>query len=63
MTFFSRFRPIGSAYQQAKPLRDIAGVLLKYGYDDLPQQLPLPRANCRTNCAESSFKSRPARRA
>lgn len=44
MNLFSRFRQIGSAYQQAKRLRDIAGVLLKYGYDDLAQHLPLPRA-------------------
>lgn len=39
-----RFRNIGAAYHQAKRLRDIAGVLLKYGYDDLAQHLPLPRA-------------------
>lgn len=44
MIFFTRFRKIGSAYHQAKRLRDIAGVLLKYGYDDLAQHLPLPRA-------------------
>jgi len=44
MNLFTRFRKIGSAYQQAKRLRDIAGVLLKYGYDDLAQHLPLPRA-------------------
>ena len=44
MIFFSRFRQVGSAYQQAKRLRDIAGVLLKYGYDALAQHLPLPRA-------------------
>ena len=44
MRFVERFRQIGSAYQQAKRLRDIAGVLLKYGYDDLAQHLPLPRA-------------------
>ena len=42
--FFERFRKIGAAYQQAKRLRDIAGVLLKFGYDDLAQHLPLPRA-------------------
>ncbi len=42
--FFQRFRKIGAAYQQAKRLRDIAGVLLKYGYDDLALRLPLPRA-------------------
>jgi len=42
--FFARFRQIGAAYHQAKRLRDIAGVLLKYGYDDLAQHLPLPRA-------------------
>ncbi|HXI70221.1 MAG TPA: AarF/ABC1/UbiB kinase family protein [Verrucomicrobiae bacterium] len=41
---FQRVRKIGAAYQQAKRLRDIAGVLLKYGYDDLAQYLPLPRA-------------------
>ena len=29
MNLFSRFREIGSAYQQVKRLRDIAGVLLK----------------------------------
>jgi len=44
MLSFDRFRKIGAAYQQAKRLRDIAGVLLKYGYDDLAQHLPLPRA-------------------
>lgn len=42
--FFQRFRKIGAAYHQAMRLRDIAGVLLKYGYDDLAQHLPLPRA-------------------
>lgn len=41
---FQRFRKIGAAYQQAKRLRDIVGVLLKYGYDDLALRLPLPRA-------------------
>lgn len=41
---FQRFRKIGAAYQQAKRVRDIAGVLLKYGYDDLALRLPLPRA-------------------
>jgi ubiquinone biosynthesis protein len=41
---FARFRQIGSAYHQALRLRAIAGVLLKYGYDDLAQHLPLPRA-------------------
>jgi len=41
---FQRFRNIGAAYHQAKRLRDIAGVLLKYGYNDLAQHLPLPRA-------------------
>jgi ubiquinone biosynthesis protein len=41
---FQRFRKIGAAYHQAMRLRDIAGVLLKYGYDDLAQYLPLPRA-------------------
>lgn len=41
---FQRIRKLGAAYQQAKRLRDIAGVLLKYGYDDLAQHLPLPRA-------------------
>lgn len=40
---WSRFRQIGTAYQQAKRLRDIAGVLLKYGYEDLAKHLPLPR--------------------
>jgi ubiquinone biosynthesis protein len=44
MNLFSRFRQIGSAYEQAKRLRDISGVLLKYGYDDLAQHVPLPRA-------------------
>jgi ubiquinone biosynthesis protein len=44
MNFFTRFRKIGAAYHQAKRLRDIARVLLKYGYDDLAQHLPLPRA-------------------
>jgi len=42
--FFARFRQIGAAYHQAKRLRDIAGVLLKYGYDDLALHLPLPQA-------------------
>ena len=41
---FERFRKIGAAYHQVKRLRDIAGVLLKYGYDDLALRLPLPRA-------------------
>ena len=41
---FQRFRNLGATYHQAKRLRDIAGVLLKYGYDDLAQHLPLPRA-------------------
>lgn len=41
---FQRFRKIGAAYHQAMRLRDIARVLLKYGYDDLAQHLPLPRA-------------------
>lgn len=41
---FQRFRKIGAAYQQAQRLRAIAGVLLKYGYDDLARHLPLPRA-------------------
>ena len=44
MNLYSRVRGIGSAYRQAKRLRDIAGVLLKYGYDDLARHLPLPRA-------------------
>ena len=42
---FQRFREIGAAYQEAKRLRDIAGVLLKYGYDDLAQHVLLPRAS------------------
>ena len=44
MMIFQRFRKIGAAYQQAKRLRDIGQVLLKFGYDDLAQHLPLPRA-------------------
>lgn len=44
MKLFFRFRKIGAAYHQALRLRDIADVLLKYGYDDLAQHLPLPRA-------------------
>ncbi|HEY8967373.1 MAG TPA: AarF/UbiB family protein, partial [Candidatus Methylacidiphilales bacterium] len=39
-----RFLKIGAAYQQAKRLREIARVLLKYGYVDLAAHLPLPRA-------------------
>ncbi len=41
---FDRFRKLGAAYHQAMRLRHIAVVLLKYGYDDLAQYLPLPRA-------------------
>ena len=41
---FQRFRKIGAAYHQVKRLRDIVGVLIKYGYDDLARRLPLPRA-------------------
>jgi len=41
---FQRFRKIGAAYQQAKRVRDITGVLLKYGYHDLALRLPIPRA-------------------
>lgn len=41
---FQRFRKLGAAYHQARRLRQIAAVLLKYGYDDLAQHLPLPRA-------------------
>lgn len=44
MNLFSRAQKIGAAYHQVKRLRHIAGVLLKYGYDDLAQHLPLPRA-------------------
>src|SRR5262245_60498203 len=39
-----RFRNIGRAYHQAQRVRDIAGVLLKYGYEDLAHRLPLPSA-------------------
>jgi hypothetical protein len=31
MNIFTRVQKIGAAYHQAKRLRDIAGVLLKYG--------------------------------
>ncbi len=41
---FQRIRKIGAAYQQAKRQRDIAGVLIKYGYDDLAAHLPIPYA-------------------
>jgi len=41
---FQRFRKIGAAYHQARRVRDITGVLLKYGYHDLAARLPLPRA-------------------
>jgi ubiquinone biosynthesis protein len=44
MNIFTRVQKIGAAYHQAKRLRDIAGVLLKYGYDDLAVHLPIPRA-------------------
>ncbi len=44
MNLFSRFRKIGAAYHQARRLQQIAGVLLKHGYDDLAKHLPLPRA-------------------
>jgi len=40
----ARIRKIGAAYQQAGRVRDIVGILLKYGYDDLAQHVPLPRA-------------------
>lgn len=40
---FERFRKVGAAFHQARRLRHIAGVLLKYGYDDLARHLPLPR--------------------
>jgi ubiquinone biosynthesis protein len=42
--FFERFRRLGAAYQQAQRVRDIAGVLLKYGYEDLARHLHLPSA-------------------
>lgn len=45
MELFTRFRKIGAAYHQARRLRDIASILLKYGYDDLAQHLPIPRAD------------------
>ncbi len=38
---FSRFRQIGRAVGQAQRFREIVGVFLKYGYDDLAAQLPL----------------------
>ena len=41
---FERLQKIGAAYHQVKRLRHIAAVLLKYGYEDLAQHLPLPRA-------------------
>ncbi len=41
---FQRFRQFSSAYHQGQRLRDIATVLVKYGYDDLSQHLPLPKA-------------------
>jgi ubiquinone biosynthesis protein len=41
---FDRFRSIGATYHQVLRLRDIVGVLLKYGYDDFARHLPLPRA-------------------
>lgn len=44
MNLLDRIRSIGAAYDQARRVRNIAGVLLKYGYDDLAQILPLPRA-------------------
>jgi ubiquinone biosynthesis protein len=40
---FERFRKIGAAYHQASRVRSIAAVLLKYGYDELAQHLPLPK--------------------
>ncbi|SDT92493.1 2-octaprenylphenol hydroxylase [Verrucomicrobium sp. GAS474] len=43
--FLQRFLKIGAAYQQAKRLRHVAAVLLKYGYGDLARHLPLPRAD------------------
>jgi ubiquinone biosynthesis protein len=38
---FSRFRQLGRAVGQAQRFREIVGVFLKYGYDDLATQLPL----------------------
>jgi ubiquinone biosynthesis protein len=42
--FLDPFRKIGAAYHQAHRLREIIGVLLKYGYEDLTRRLPLPSA-------------------
>ena len=42
---FERVRQVGAALDQVRRLRHIAAVLLKYGYDDLVQHLPLPRAD------------------
>jgi ubiquinone biosynthesis protein len=39
---FQRFRQIGAAYHQAQRAREIIGVLLKYGYDDIARRLYLP---------------------
>jgi ubiquinone biosynthesis protein len=39
---FRRFQQIGETYSQVNRVRIIAGVLLKYGYDDLALRLPLP---------------------
>lgn len=40
---FSRFRQISRVIGHAQRSRVIIGVFLKYGYDDLARQLPLPR--------------------
>lgn len=42
---FERVRKVGAALDQVRRLRHIAAVLLKYGYDDLVEHLPLPRAD------------------
>jgi ubiquinone biosynthesis protein len=40
---FSRFRQIGRAVGHMQRFRTVVGAFLKYGYDDLARQLPLPR--------------------
>jgi ubiquinone biosynthesis protein len=64
----SRFRQMGRAVGQARRFRVIVHVFLKYGYDDLARQLPLPRVwlwirsgRIRRKYAAISLLSRPER--